>query len=46
MGFRAVSAYLGHASVEQTAVYLHLTEASEARTHEALARMLSIVPAS
>ena len=45
VNLRAVSAYLGHASLEQTAVYLHLTEASEARTHEALARMLEpVVP--
>ena len=38
---RAVSAYLGHANLEHTTVYLHLTEASEARTHEALGRMLA-----
>jgi site-specific recombinase XerD len=43
---RAVSAYLGHANLEHTTVYLHLTEASEARTHEALARMLAPLPAS
>lgn len=41
VNLRAVSAYLGHANLEQTAVYLHLTEASEARTHEALGRMLA-----
>jgi integrase/recombinase XerD len=41
VNIRVVSAYLGHASLEQTAVYLHLTEASEARTHEALGRMLA-----
>ena len=46
VNLRAVSAYLGHASLEQTAVYLHLTEASEARTHEALARLLSHLPVS
>lgn len=46
VNIRAVSAYLGHANVEQTAVYLHLTEASEARAREALARMLSILPFS
>ena len=40
VNIRVVSGYLGHASIEQTAVYLHLTEASEARAHEALARML------
>ena len=46
VNIRVVSAYLGHASIEQTAVYLHLTEASEARTHEALARMLGTLPAT
>ena len=46
VNLRAVSAYLGHANLEQTAVYLHLTEASEARTHEALARMLSATTTS
>lgn len=33
---RAVSAYLGHANLDTTMVYLHLTEASESRTHTAL----------
>ena len=46
VNIRVVSAYLGHASIEQTVVYLHLTEASEARAHEALARMLGSLPAS
>ena len=46
VNLRAVSSYLGHASLEQTAVYLHLTEASEARTHEALARLLAPLPGS
>ena len=41
VNIRVVSAYLGHASIEQTTVYLHLTEASEAKAHEALARMLA-----
>jgi len=46
VNIRVVSAYLGHANIEQTVVYLHLTEASEARAHEALARMLGSLPAS
>jgi site-specific recombinase XerD len=46
VNIRVVSAYLGHASIEQTVVYLHLTEASEARAHEALARMLGHLPPS
>ena len=46
VNIRVVSAYLGHANIEQTVVYLHLTEASEAKAHEALARMLSHLPAS
>ena len=41
VNLRAVSAYLGHASLEHTTVYLHLTEASEARAHEALGRLLA-----
>jgi integrase/recombinase XerD len=43
---RAVSAYLGHANLEHTTVYLHLTEASEARTHEALGRLLAALQGS
>jgi integrase/recombinase XerD len=46
VNIRVVSAYLGHANIEQTVVYLHLTEASEAKTHEALARMLASLPAA
>jgi site-specific recombinase XerD len=41
VNIRVVSGYLGHANIEQTVVYLHLTEASEAKAHEALARMLA-----
>jgi integrase/recombinase XerD len=33
---RALSAYLGHASLDTTMVYLHLTETSETRTQAAL----------
>ena len=35
----AVSAYLGHATLEQTLVYAHLTAVSEAQTQAAVARM-------
>ena len=38
---KSISAYLGHTSLETTMVYLHLTEAGEARSHAALARMLA-----
>ena len=34
-----VSAYLGHATLEQTLVYAHLTAVSEAQTQDAVARM-------
>jgi integrase len=36
-----ISRYLGHASLDQTIVYLHLTEVSEARTQEALSTLSS-----
>jgi site-specific recombinase XerD len=39
VSLRYVSAYLGHASLEQTLVYAHLTAVSEAQTQEAVARM-------
>ena len=39
VSLRYVSQYLGHASLEQTLVYAHLTEASEAQTHAALGRL-------
>jgi site-specific recombinase XerD len=38
---KAVSAYLGHASLDTTLVYLHLTEASESKTHTALAKLIA-----
>lgn len=38
---RALSAYLGHASLETTMVYLHLTETSEERVQVALARLFA-----
>ena len=38
---KSISAYLGHTSLETTMVYLHLTEAGEARAHAALARLFA-----
>ena len=35
---RLVSEYLGHASLKPTLVYLHLTEVSESKAREVLAR--------
>jgi site-specific recombinase XerD len=34
---RQISSYLGHESLDTTAIYVHLTAVSEARTHAALA---------
>lgn len=39
VSLRYVSAYLGHATLEQTLVYAHLTAVSEAQTQAAVARM-------
>jgi len=39
ISLRYVSAYLGHARLEQTLVYAHLTAVSEAQTQAAVARM-------
>lgn len=39
VSLRYVSAYLGHATLEQTLVYAHLTAVSEAQTQDAVARM-------
>ena len=36
---RQISEYLGHQSLDTTAIYLHLTAVSEARTQAALARL-------
>lgn len=38
---RALSAYLGHASLETTMVYLHLTETSEEKVQTALGRLFA-----
>jgi integrase/recombinase XerD len=39
VSIRYVSQYLGHANLEQTLVYTHLTNVSEAQTRAALARL-------
>jgi len=39
VNIRLISAYLGHASLETTMIYLHLTAVNEAGTHAALARL-------
>ena len=39
VSIRYVSQYLGHATLEQTLVYTHLTNVSEAQTQAALARL-------
>jgi site-specific recombinase XerD len=39
ISLRHISAYLGHASLNQTLVYAHLTAAGEERTHEALSKL-------
>lgn len=39
VSIRYVSQYLGHATLEQTLVYTHLTAVSEAQTQAALANM-------
>lgn len=39
VNLRYLSAYLGHATLEQTLVYAHLTEASEDMTQKATARL-------
>ena len=39
VNLRLISAYLGHASLETTTIYLHLTAVNEASTHAALAQL-------
>ena len=39
VSLRFVSQYLGHASIEQTVIYTHLTAVSEAQTKQAVARL-------
>lgn len=43
VSIRYVSQYLGHATLEQTLIYTHLTAASEAQTQQALAKMSAAV---
>lgn len=45
VSLRYVSEYLGHASLEQTLVYTHLTAAGEAQTQEAVARLAATLNA-
>jgi len=40
VSIRLISAYLGHASLEQTAIYTHLTAVNEATARAAVARLL------
>jgi integrase/recombinase XerD len=39
VSLRFVSQYLGHASIEQTVIYTHLTAVSEAQSQQAVARL-------
>jgi integrase/recombinase XerD len=43
VSIRYVSQYLGHATLEQTLVYTHLTAVSEAQTQAALAKMSAAI---
>ena len=45
VSIRYVSQYLGHATLEQTLIYTHLTAVSEAQTQAALAKMSAAVRA-
>jgi len=45
VSIRLISAYLGHASIETTLVYLHLTVVNEASARDAIARILPPRPA-
>ena len=44
VSIRLISAYLGHASLETTLIYTHLTVVNEASAREAVARLLQPVP--
>lgn len=46
IGLRYVSQYLGHATLQQTLVYAHLTDVSVEQTQQALARMAAKLTAS
>jgi integrase/recombinase XerD len=45
VSLRYISQYLGHASIQQTLVYAHLTAVSEAQTQEAVARLAATLDA-
>ena len=40
VSIRLISAYLGHASIETTLIYLHLTVVNEASARDAIARIM------
>lgn len=40
---RQLQSYLGHSNIEVTCIYLHLTQVSEGRTHEAQQRLYAAV---
>lgn len=44
VSIRLISAYLGHASIETTAIYTHLTAVNEAAARAAVARLLAVSP--
>ena len=46
VSLRWVSQYLGHATLEQTLVYTHLTAVSEAQTQQAVARLAQSIGAA
>jgi site-specific recombinase XerD len=43
VSIRQVSTYLGHASIQSTLIYLHVTEISEAKGRDVQARLLDFV---
>ena len=45
VSLRFISQYLGHASIEQTVVYTHLSAVSEAQTQQAVARLAATLNA-
>jgi site-specific recombinase XerD len=45
VSLRQISSYLGHESLDTTAIYTHLTAASEARTQAALHKLYQTLKA-